>query len=93
VNGVGFCVCIQFEKNGFAQWLGSDTLRQPKQLHALVIFLQFLRWQVDKIDLDRSFEILNAILLFSCRCFCSGAARGRARPPKLGSQENSWLRR
>ena len=44
-------------------------------------FLQFLRWQVDKIDLDRSFEILNAILLFSCRCFCSGAARG---PPEIG---------
>ena len=40
------------EKNGFApfaQWVGCDPLRQ------LVIFLQFLRWQVEKIDLERSF--------------------------------------
>jgi len=33
----------------------------------LVIFLQFLRWQVEKIDLERSFYILNAILQFDCQ--------------------------
>jgi len=36
---------------------------------ASVIFLQFLRCEVDKIDLERSVEILNAILQFDCR-FC-----------------------
>ena len=33
------------------------------------ILAQFLRWQVDKIDLERVFEMLNAILQFDCR-FC-----------------------
>ena len=32
----------------------------------LIFFLQFLRWQVKKIDLE-SFLRLNAILQFKCR--------------------------
>jgi len=45
------------EKNGFAQCVGSDPLRQlPRYFFAVVA-----------LDLERSFEILNAILQFHCR--------------------------
>ena len=50
------------DKNGFAQWIGSDALRQRRRY-----FLQFLCWQVDenRFRLERSFEALNAILRFN----------------------------
>jgi len=36
------------EKNWFVQWVGSDPLRQTRQIPRQFIFLQFLRWKVDK---------------------------------------------
>jgi len=48
--------------NGYRFWF-----IEAAETTASVIFLQFLRWQADKNDLDKSFKILNAILHFDCR--------------------------
>jgi len=49
------------EKNWFAQWIGSGPLRQPSQLPRKVLqFRLALAIKVDKIDLERSIELLNA---------------------------------
>ena len=49
--------------------VGSDPMRLATEANVSVIFLQFLRRQVDKLDLERSFEMLNAILQFDSRFY------------------------
>jgi len=49
--------------------VGSDPLRLATEATVSVIFLQFLCRQVDKLDLEKSFEMLNAILQFDSRFF------------------------
>ena len=49
--------------------VGSDPLRLATESTVSVIFLQFLCRQVDKLDLERSFEMLNAILQFDSRFY------------------------
>jgi len=40
---------------------------QATEATALVIFWQFLRWQVDKLDLEKSYEILSANIGYNPR--------------------------
>ena len=63
-------------KNAFAQWIGSDPLRQPRQLRRYC--LQFMRWHVDKNRFREKFWDINAILQFDCCFVCTWQVSCRA---------------
>ena len=53
------------EKNGFAQWVGSEFwFIEATEATASVIFLQFLRWQVDKNRFREKFCSLSVIFIY-----------------------------